>query len=178
MHNSLSCKTILFFLLNLFFYCTLQAQSVKFSKMDSLNSIRAQNAYVELGGPGLLFSANYDTRFSQRRDGFGGRLGVGFVETSGVSLVTVPFQFNYLLGKDSKYFEVGLGATYASFNTASDFLGFDTTPSSHNSFFGTMTFGYRYQPIDGGFNFRASFNPIFYSSNFAPFFGVSFGYTF
>jgi hypothetical protein len=90
----------------------------------------------------------------------------------------VPLQLNYLLGKNDKYFEIGAGATYASFNSGSDFLGFKSTPSSSSQLFGTMTFGYRYQPVDGGFNFRASFNPIIYSSNFTPFFGISFGYTF
>jgi hypothetical protein len=42
-----------------------------------------------------------------------------------------------------------------------------------------MTFGYRYQPVNGGFNFRAGINPIFNSSAFIPYFaGISFGYTF
>ncbi|MDR3693305.1 hypothetical protein [Mucilaginibacter sp.] len=161
-----------------FFFHSSKAQSVRYSKTDSTLNTRAQNVYIELGGPGLLFSANYDTRFSQRRDGLGGRIGLGFIASGGASVVTVPFQLNYLLGKKDKYFEIGLGATYASFNSGSNFLSFDTTPVTSNTVLGTMTFGYRYQPVDGGFNFRASFNPIFDSSNFVPYFGLSFGYTF
>ncbi|OIQ63806.1 hypothetical protein GALL_546520 [mine drainage metagenome] len=162
-----------------FFFCQpLKAQSGRYSKSDTTLNVRAQNVYIELGGPGLLFSANYDTRFSQRRDGLGGRIGLGFIETGGASVVTVPLELNYLLGKKDKYFEIGLGATYASFNSGSSFLSFDSTPVTSNTVLGTMTFGYRYQPVDGGFNFRASFNPIFDSSNFVPYFGLSFGYTF
>ena len=168
----------LFFLLPFFFYHSAKAQSVTHSKADSALYTRAQNVYIELGGPGLLFSANYDTRFSQRRDGIGGRIGLGFIDAGGASVVTLPVQLNYLLGKKDKYFEIGLGATYASFNSGSNFLSFDTTPVTANTVLGTMTFGYRYQPVDGGFNFRASFNPIFDSSNFVPYFGLSFGYTF
>ncbi|BAU53171.1 hypothetical protein [Mucilaginibacter gotjawali] len=168
----------LFFLIPFFFYHSARAQAVVHSKADSTLNTRAQNVYIELGGPGLLFSANYDTRFSQHRDGLGGRIGLGFIASGGASVVTVPVQLNYLLGKSDKYFEIGLGATYASFNSGSDFLSLNTNPVTANTVLGTMTFGYRYQPVDGGFNFRASFNPIFDSSNFVPYFGLSFGYTF
>jgi hypothetical protein len=138
---------------------------------------RAQNVYVELGGPGLLFSANYDTRFSNKRDGLGGRIGAGYIASNGNSLFTLPIQANYLLGKQGKYFEIGLGATFinASGNGEDEFLSFDEAKGT----IGTMTFGYRYQPVNGGFNFRASINPIFNSSNFIPYFaGISIGYTF
>ncbi len=137
---------------------------------------RAQNIFVELGGPGLLFSANYDTRFTQKRDGIGGRIGAGYVAADNNSLFTLPLQVNYLLGVHNKYFEIGLGATYmgAHDDDKEDFLSFETS-----TFIGTMTFGYRYQPEIRGFSFRASINPVFNSSNFIPYFaGISFGYTF
>src|SRR4051794_32238666 len=35
--------------------------------------------YAELGGPGILFSANIDTRFKPSHLGLGGRAGIGFV---------------------------------------------------------------------------------------------------
>jgi len=137
---------------------------------------RAQNVYVELGGPGLLFSANYDTRFGHKRDGLGGRIGAGYIAADNNSLFTLPIQANYLLGKQGKYFEIGLGATFINTHGNQDeFLAFDDASTT----IGTMTFGYRYQPVTGGFNFRASINPIFNSSNFIPYFaGISFGYTF
>ncbi|PWG78702.1 hypothetical protein [Pararcticibacter amylolyticus] len=138
---------------------------------------RAQNVFVELGGPGLLVSANYDTRFTQKRDGIGGRLGAGYMSVDNSSLFTLPLQANYLLGKEGKYFEIGLGATYINLgdDDDDDFLSFD----SSSSLIGTMTFGYRYQPETSGFSFRASINPIFNKSGFIPYFaGISLGYAF
>jgi hypothetical protein len=139
----------------------------------------AQSIYVELLGPGITLSANYDTRFTNHRDGIGGRVGVGYY-SSGGSIFSLPVQVNYLLGKNGKYFEVGGGATYVS--TANgytdDIISSNYYNSGSSTVFGTLTFGYRSQPIDGGFNFRANIGPIFNSHNFVPFFGISFGYTF
>jgi hypothetical protein len=174
MTTTKSLKIAIVTLLSFLFYNTSQAQSAISSRADSA---RAQSVYVELGGPGLLFSANYDTRFSERRDGFGGRIGIGFIAGGGSSLVSFPVQLNYLLGKSSKYFEIGAGATYASYSGQSLF-SFDNTTTTSHTVLGTMTFGYRYQPVDGGFNFRASFNPLFDSSTFYPSAGISLGYTF
>jgi hypothetical protein len=138
---------------------------------------RAQNVFVELGGPGLLVSANYDTRFANRRDGLGGRVGIGYLSVSDVSVTNVPIQLNYLLGKNGKYFEIGAGATYAHAkhdNGDDDFLDFNGSGT-----IGTLYFGYRYQPMDDGFHFRAGISPLFNSSNFLPYYaGIGFGYTF
>lgn len=149
---------------------------IKPATAQTVAGARAQNIFVELGGPGLLLSANYDTRFVNRHDGVGGRIGAGYVSISDNSLLTIPVQINYLLGKNNRYFELGIGATYInSKGDERDFLSLDNAKST----IGTMTFGYRYQPEDGGFNFRASLNPIFNSSTFFPLFGgVSVGYTF
>ncbi len=143
---------------------------------NSASMPRAQNVFVELFGPGLVISANYDTRFGQRRDGLGGRVGVGFLAESGNSILTLPVQVNYLLGKKSKYFEVGLGATFINIGgNDRGYLSLDDVTGT----IGTMTFGYRYQPEDGGFHFRAAITPIFNSSAFLPYFaGIGFGYTF
>ncbi len=138
---------------------------------------RAQSVYFELLGPGGFYSANYDTRFSKRQDGPGIRVGVSYTSVDQASLFTLPVQVNYLLGKNGKYFEVGLGATYAS--TRADF--FDSTESDEkgSTVFGTMNFGYRRQPIEGGFLFRAGVAPIFHNRDFIPYWPyLSFGYSF
>src|SRR5690348_8247074 len=71
----------------------------------------AKSVYFELGGPGLA-SINFDTRFSAREDGIGGRVGVGGFSIDGSSAVFIPVGLNYLLGKDGKnYFEIGGGVT-------------------------------------------------------------------
>lgn len=137
---------------------------------------RAQNIFVQLGGPGLLLSLNYDTRFVNRHDGIGATFGAGYVSISDNSLLTIPVQLNYLLGKNSRYFELGVGATYiSSKGDKRDFLSLNDAKST----IGTMTIGYRFQPEDGGFNYKASLTPLFNSSTFFPFFGgVAIGYTF
>ena len=149
---------------------------VKPATAQTVTGARAQNIFVELGGPGLLLSLNYDTRFVNRHDGIGGRIGAGYVSISDNSLLTIPVQLNYLLGKNNRYFELGIGATYINGKgDERDFLSLNNA----KSIIGTMTIGYRYQPEDGGFHFKASLNPVFNSSTFFPLFGgVGIGYTF
>jgi len=137
--------------------------------------VAAQNVFVEIGGPGLLLSANYDTRLTAQRGGIGIRAGLGYLSVDDVSLLTVPLQLNYLLGQDKQYFEVGLGGTYVNLTASSDNFLFGNAPGQ---FIGTATFGYRYQPLNSGFSFRANIDPVFDAHNFYPFwFGLSFGYT-
>ncbi|NJO25007.1 MAG: hypothetical protein HC867_03250 [Bacteroidia bacterium] len=71
----------------------------------------AKSVYFELGGPGLA-SFNFDSRFTPKEDGIGGRIGFGGFSVDGTGAVFVPIGLNYLLGKDGKnYFELGAGAT-------------------------------------------------------------------
>ena len=131
----------------------------------------AQSFYFELGGPGLA-SFNYDTRFSGREDGIGGRIGIGGFTVDGSGVVFLPIGINYLLGKDSRhYFEIGAGATPVFANDGSD--------GNFSETFGHLLFGYRLQPLNGGFTFRAFVNPIFGNGFFIPYYvGLSFGYKF
>lgn len=139
-------------------------------------AVQAQSMYFELGGPGLA-SINFDTRFAKSDDGFGGRVGVGgfSVGTSGdrVGVVFIPIGVNYLLGRDGKnYFELGGGLTpVIASNSSSD--------GDFTSTFGHVSFGYRMQPADGGFTFRAFISPVFGKGYFIPYYGgLSFGYKF
>ena len=138
------------------------------------SSQAAKSVYFEIGGPGLA-SFNFDTRFGNREDGFGGRIGVGGFSIDGDGVVFFPIGLSYLLGKDGKnYFELGGGVTplIASGNFTDDGSTFSTT-------FGHLLFGYRMQPRNGGFTFRAFISPIFASFGFIPYYGgVSFGYKF
>jgi hypothetical protein len=143
----------------------------------SANSLFAQTAaksiYFELGGPGFA-SFNFDTRFSKKEDGLGARIGFGGFKVDDEGLLFIPVGLNYLFGKDKKnYFEVGAGATFLS---ASEEI-FDE--DSKSSSFGYFQFGYRYQPKDGGFLFRAAITPVFGKGFFIPYYGgISFGYKF
>lgn len=134
----------------------------------------AKSIYFELGGPGLA-SFNFDTRFSAREDGIGGRVGIGGFSIDGSSAIFVPVGLNYILGKDGKnYFELGGGITPV-------FVSDDLTDDDDNftGTFGHLMFGYRLQPRNGGFTFRAFISPVFSGGFFLPYYGgVSFGYKF
>lgn len=135
------------------------------------NAQSAQSVYFELGGPGVA-SFNYDTRFTGRNDGIGGRIGIGGYSIDNEGVVFLPIGINYLLGKDSRhYFEIGGGATPVFGDTGGD--------GTFSEIFGHLVFGYRLQPINGGFTFRAFLCPIFGQGNFIPYYvGLSFGYKF
>ncbi|HET9430790.1 MAG TPA: hypothetical protein VFO70_06420 [Chitinophagaceae bacterium] len=134
----------------------------------------AKSIYFELGGPGLA-SVNFDTRFSSREGGLGGRIGVGGFSVDGTSAVFIPIGINYLLGKDTKnYFEIGGGITPT---IVSDTWNDET--DTFTGTFGHLIFGYRLQPQHGGFTFRAFICPIIADGGFIPYYaGISFGYKF
>ena len=133
----------------------------------------AKALYFELGGPGLA-SFNFDARFSKKEDGIGGRIGFGGFSIDRTGAVFIPVGLNYLIGKDGKnYFELGGGVTPVfTFDNYNSSDAFSTT-------FGHLDFGYRLQPKDGGFFFRAAINPVFGKGFFFPYYGgVAFGYKF
>ena len=142
------------------------------------NSQVAKSVYFELGGPGLA-SFNFDTRFSNKQDGIGGRIGIGgfSLRTLGdrVTTIFLPIGLTYLLGKNtSNYFEVGGGVTPVFGNST-----LVNSSSDFSSTFGWASFGYRLQPLNKGFTFRAAINPIIAKGVFWPYYGgVSFGYKF
>jgi hypothetical protein len=131
----------------------------------------AKAIFVELGGPGLA-SINYDMRLGNRQDGLGFRAGFGGFNVEDVSVLFVPLGLNYLLSKDQKnYFEIGAGITAVSAK--------DGVDGTFGTSFGHLNFGYRLQPADGGFLFRAGIVPIFNKDGFIPYYaGISFGYKF
>ena len=141
----------------------------------------AKSVYAELGGPGLV-SANFDMRFNNKEDGLGFRVGIGgfSLNTSysggGTRIFTLPLGLTYLLGKDQKnYFEIGAGITPVF---SSHDYGYSST-DEFTSTFGHLYFGYRLQPLKGGFLFRAGITPVFANGYFIPYYaGISFGYKF
>ena len=144
----------------------------------------AKGAYAELGGAGVA-SLNYDMRLMKKNDGLGFRVGVGgFAINDGFSKTTaffVPLGLNYLIGKDDKhYFELGAGATIVSLkDKTTDSYYQSSNDGKFNETFGHLYFGYRIQPKDGGFLFRAGLTPVFGKGFFIPYWaGISFGYAF
>ena len=94
--------SIAFLILNNF---SASSQSNSSNKTDSTR--RAQNIYIEAGAAGIFFSVNYDTRFSQQRDGLGARLGIGFPPATHYPIFSAPFQLNYLIGKKTAFWNWG-----------------------------------------------------------------------
>jgi len=140
---------------------------------------RGRGVFVEILGNGLIGSINYDQRFEKRFDGLGFKGGISYFAFNGSSVAAFPFGLYYLLGKDGKYFEVGLGGTYLRFADRSNTFSVGDERTFGSGIAGNMVFGYRREPVDGGFLFRASMTPIFGSGTFLPFyFGISLGYAF
>jgi len=163
-----------------------------------------RSVFAELGGSGLAYSFNYDFRFdSTRMDSWGMRVGVGGYNIDGDSFYSLPVLVNRLYGKGPHYFEVGAGVTlfgmdedsysycsagfvdgngmYVCTNTVvetferSFILPVDGSPS----LMGTMNFGYRKVPVDGGLTWRVNLTPIFNTNGFWPLFaGIGIGYAF
>lgn len=141
--------------------------------------------FAEGGGPGIMFSANYDKRFTAIRLGWGARIGVGFVtawddfdnfdwELS--SAITLPIQVNYIFGKANSphTLEAGAGITYVSKEL--EILNF--YDDRRTQLFGTFCFMYRRQPADGGFSWRAGFTPLIGNGLIQPLGALSVGYNF
>ena len=167
------------FILSLFMCNQLFAQETTTSAMPGQTSF-----YAELGGPGILFSANIDRRFTKTNLGIGARIGLGFItddfgdynDYEPKSILTVPFQVNYIFGKPNSVhsFEVGAGATFVG-KKIDIFSYSDTTK---RSVFGTASFMYRRQPSEGGFSWRIGFTPIIVGSYVQASGGASIGYNF
>ncbi len=152
--------------------------------ISQLVAAQAKSVYFELGGPGLA-SFNFDSRFTKKEDGIGGRIGFGGFSLSVTdfeggrtrsTVVFVPIGLNYLIGKNTtNYFEVGGGVTPVITNSSSS-SGED---GNFTTTFGHLNFGYRLQPAKSGFTFRAFVTPVFGKFGFLPYYGgVSFGYKF
>lgn len=144
--------------------------------------------FVEAGGAGLsLLSFNFETRFARSLNGLGLRVGASFLGLGSFGMATLPVQLTYLLGRRGSYFEMGAGATlfhgYSSFFRNKDY-GRDSEPKdSYTKLIGTTTFGFRYQPVKGGFMFRAGFSPFLHIEDgdviFFPYMPyISLGYSF
>lgn len=180
-----------------FLFAILITGAASFAQDNSASTatrFEGQTSFIaELGGPGILFSANIDRRFKKSHLGWGGRAGLGFVTynddqyisgpgggyyTSGdqKSVVTLPLQINYIFGKGNSphALEVGGGLTI----TGKKIDIFNYSNEEETSVFGTASFMYRRQPVGGGFSWRAGFTPIIAKGYIQPFGGVSVGYNF
>lgn len=140
---------------------------------------RGQAIYLELFGSGFIYSLNYETRFQQKTEGLGARIGVSYIG----EWLTVPANINFLLGKKGKshFLELGAGVTYINYNEPQTF-GSKTIEQQWAPAFTIM---YRLHPRYGKFFFKIGITPLY--GNFLeeeeekqliPLFGIAFGRAF
>ena len=152
--------------------------------------------YSELGGPGVIMSAKFDSRFtSNERLGLGFRLGAGFgvglirttwvdkqwnytyIENIRRTYYSFPAGLNYVFGKPNSAhtFEVGAGVTFLTHKVPLYY--YQVKKPGH--VIGFSTFMYRLMPENGGFSFRIGLTPIIGTSgDLCPTGAVGFGYAF
>ena len=115
--------------------------------------------FVEGGGPGLLYSLNYERVVEED---FGLRIGMSYVSFSAsagsssasATILAVPVIFSYLgLRGGNHILELGGGGTGVYASGAGSGTGFAASGSGMMAL-GTALIGYRRQPLDGGFQFR------------------------
>lgn len=174
-----------------------------FSYAQSPEKPVTKAVFLELGGAGLAYTFNYDFRFDEENiNSWGMRVGAGGFSLNGKTLLTAPVQVNRLFGSKQHFFEVGAGTTLIYFRNKvthtnyyhnsqtneSYYTSVEHTQKNYSwildsgdtpAFMGTLNFGYRKVPEDGGFLFSANLVPAFNHEGFWPLWaGLGFGYAF
>jgi hypothetical protein len=153
----------------------------------------AKNAiYVDLLGPGLFYSINYDRVIMDdvsARIGFsylslGATVddGAGTTVSQSFAYWAVPLTVSYLgIGSKDNMFEVGGGGILMNVEGSglveAEGENVDAEGNIDTMLFGmTALAGYRHQPADGGFVFRVGMSPMMvFSSGFLPWGYLSLG---
>ncbi len=166
---------------HLLLYVSVCLVSVQVHAQDVTTDNPQQSVFIEILGQGGLATFNYDRRFTNSSDGPGFRIGAGYMNVGKFEGYTIPVSLNYLLGRQGKYFELGMGLTYGK-------IGLIDRYDNEARLAATMFVGFRYQPPQGGFNLRAGLSPFFGNIKkadaenevfFIPHYpGISFGYSF
>ena len=134
-----------------------QSRSQRLAGQDERNAYNS--VFVEGGGPGLLYSLNYERIVE---NDFGLRVGFSYESFSAsaggssasASIVAIPVIASYLgLSSGNHVLELGAGATGIYANGAGSVTGLSASGSGMTAL-GTVLIGYRRQPMNGGFQFR------------------------
>jgi hypothetical protein len=153
----------------------------------TLNAAMAQankSVFFEIGGNGLGFSANFDSRFTKSETGFGFRAGVGFIPPVNAilvatpSMLTVPLGVNHLAGKGPNYFESGIGITYVHTSGGIIFLDDNEDNADINAIVFVPSIGYRHAKAGKAFQWRAIISPVIGKGGAEFWAGISLGYKF
>ncbi len=143
---------------------------------SATESRKAENAlYVELLGPGLLYSVNYNRAFGD----VAARVGVGYLSSGGGTFLAIPLTISYLgLGSKRHMFELGAGVTIYYVNADSGMFYAGSSGASAATVVATGILGYRFQPPNGGFSLRVGLSPLISQNGFLPWPHLGLGATF
>lgn len=194
-------KKLTLFLLLSAFSLSAFAQATAEQKKDTLvrkkkvlpktYTIKPSSAiYIEGGGNSLIYSINYDRRFTKRLDGLGFRVGLGYFPMGDYNITAIPIGINHLVGKNGHFVEAAVNVTVVNSSAKNN------NPIKKEALFGQIDFGhkttsvvggiamgYRYQPVNKHFNFRTGVETLLGKraderAVFAISAHISFGYTF
>jgi hypothetical protein len=143
------------------------------------NTTASNAVYLEVGGPAILYSINYDRMISTR---FGFRVGLSnipsssYIEDGVLNTLTFPVFLNWFPGASSHSsygveFDAGLVIQSGKFIL-------DYPDITAQGSFLSVGVGYRYQPPDGGFLLRLMLTPLFFSDQTFVWCGASIGSAF
>lgn len=154
------------------------------STLAAQEGLSRHAVYAELGGPGLLYSLNYERRVGGVWSIRGGASVFAVrhpePEDPGHVYAILPLSCHYLRGEGSHLLDLGAGPAVGwSWN--------ESTGESVPEYLISLHIGYRFQPRRGGVSFQAAFTPFLFpdewmrkNSKFAvyPWFGIGVGYGF
>lgn len=142
----------------------------------------AHKVYVEGFGSGGFYSVNYERTII---GGLNARIGTAFmprVMSEYTAQVIVPVTISYLAGYDGHHVELGAGVTGQVYGRrrGRELPGpFQGREVAAVEYMPGVLFGYRYQPPDGGWIFRATYTPFNMKfEGWVSSAGVSVGYAF
>lgn len=164
---------------------TSAAPSAKHEGREAKNAL-----YVDLLGPGLIYSLNYDREIIPD---LSARIGISYMSlgassgdgTASVSFsyLAVPITASYLgIGSQNNCLELGGGPVIMNFKGSGLVESNDekvAAGASVTTLALTGMAGYRHQPSDGGFVFRIGVSPMMvFGANFVPWGYLSLGAAF
>jgi hypothetical protein len=126
--------------------------------------------YLELGGAGIMYSLNYERRFTEK---LWGRAGLSYFFLFGSAHISTQ----YLWGDGPWHFETGLGITAGYVDTI---FSLENEDDRLSAVLYNATIGLRYQKKEQNIFFKAGFTPLvtFNFRRAVPYGGLSFGVTF
>jgi hypothetical protein len=152
-----------------------QSDTTKTQKqsLPEVTGLHRKSVFLETGGNGLIFSANFEQRFKkERNNGWGFRGGVGIPIWDNNE--TFPLAINYIGGKRKLAWEGGIGITpYLHGNTFSNSTGSGAMI--------LLNLGDRFQSIRNGFLLRLNSSLAYDIAEkrvFRSITGLSLGYSF